>query len=30
MDRRQFLKLSASLSATLAWGGAVAKRSKSG
>lgn len=30
MDRRQFLQLSAALGATLAWGGAVAKRSKSG
>ena len=30
MDRRAFLQLSAALGATLAWGGAVAKRSKSG
>ena len=30
MDRRGFLQLSAALGATLAWGGAVAKRSKSG
>jgi len=30
MDRRQFLKISAAMGASLAWGGAIAKRSKSG
>ncbi|MEO8161205.1 MAG: PhoD-like phosphatase N-terminal domain-containing protein, partial [Arenimonas sp.] len=30
MDRRQFLQLSAALGASLAWSGAIAKRSKSG
>jgi alkaline phosphatase D len=30
MDRRQFLKLSTALGASLAWGGAAARRSKSG
>ena len=30
LDRRQFLQLSAALGASLAWGGAIAKRSKSG
>jgi alkaline phosphatase D len=29
-DRRQFLKLSTALGASLAWGEAIAKKSKSG